>query len=340
MIETRIGKDVIVYQFELGGERGRFSFPQPIWVTVAGNLKTKCSAMLKIPHALRYSLSGAIAVVILAVSPIALGADPETVHFKSRDAEQTPIRGLLFRPDDAGPYRTVLMMYGCSGLFRKDGNIQINLAAWIDRFVRWGYLVLAVDGFKPRGFRSMCHKRKRPLHSLDDRPYDAYGGLAWLVRQPFVQKDRIALVGWSNGAMATLSGLRRDSVEKFGGNLRFTAAAAFYPGCITLNKRNGGVYRPYAPLLVFVGLADNWTYPKPCIKLMEGAQKAGLVAEVTAYEGAYHAFDHPNLPIKSRTARNKRWKKKERTVTIGSDPPAREAAIKRLRGWLLQHLGG
>ena len=289
-------------------------------------------------HRLTIALAGLITATFPG-SPAALAANPETVHFNSRDSDRTQIRGLLFRPKGNRPYRTVLMMHGCSGLYRKDGDIQINLAAWIDRFVEWGYLVLAVDGFKPRGFRSMCHKRKRPLHSLDDRPYDAYGGLAWLVKQPFVQKNRIALVGWSNGAMATLSGLRRDYVDDFGGNLRFTAAAAFYPGCITLSKRNDGVYRPYAPLLVFVGLADNWTWPKPCMKLMDGAREAGLVAEIAAYEGAYHAFDHPSLPLKTRIARNKRWKTKERKVTIGSNPAARDAAIKRLQSWLVQHLG-
>ncbi|MBT5046874.1 MAG: hypothetical protein HOM58_00100 [Rhodospirillaceae bacterium] len=291
-------------------------------------------------HWLSITLTGLLAAGFLG-SPSALAADPEIVQFNSRDSDRTEIRGLLFRPKGAGPYRTILMMHGCSGLYRKNGDIQINLAAWVDRFVEWGYLVLAVDGFKPRGFRSMCHKRKRPLHSLDDRPYDAYGGLGWLVEQPFVHKDRIALVGWSNGAMATLSGMRKSHAWAFGGDdLRFTAAAAFYPGCITLTKRTDGVYRPYAPLMIFVGLADNWTYAKPCMKLMENARKAGLPAEITAFEGAYHAFDHPSLPIKTRIARNKRWKKKEREVTIGSNPAARDAAIKRLRGWLNQHLGG
>jgi dienelactone hydrolase len=281
---------------------------------------------------------GVAVPTIIGVSP-AHSVEPEMVHFKSLDVAEAPIRGLLFRPDTAGPYRTVLMMHGCSGLHRKNGDIQINLAAWIERFVDWGYLVLAVDGFKPRGFRSMCHKKKRPLHSLDDRPFDAYGGLAWLKKQSFVRKDKIALVGWSNGAMATLSGLRGSHVERFGGNLRFNAAAAFYPGCITLRKRTDGEFRPYAPLLVFVGLADNWTWPKPCIKLMNGARDAGLPAEIAAFEGAYHAFDHPSLPVRTRIARNKRWKKKEREVTIGSNPVARVAAVARLNNWLSRHLG-
>jgi dienelactone hydrolase len=280
-----------------------------------------------------------ILMMALAGSPPAHAADLEIVHFESLNRDKTPIRGLLFRPEAEGPHRTVLMMHGCSGLFRKNGGIQINLAAWIARFVDWGYLVLAVDGFLPRGFRSMCHKKKRPLHSLDDRPYDAYGGLAWLKKQSFVQSDKIALVGWSNGAMATLSGLRDNHAEKFGGALRFTAAAAFYPGCMTLARRTSGAYRPYAPLLVFVGLADNWTFPKPCLKLIGNARDTGLPAEIEGFDGAYHGFDHPNLRIRTRIARNKRWKKKEREVTIGSNPAARNAAIARLKDWLGRHLG-
>src|SRR5690606_35253688 len=109
---------------------------------------------------------------------------PDLVQFASRDAARTPIRGALFRPVGDPPWPAVVIMPGCSGLYRKAGDIQVNLAAWIDRFLEWGYVVLAVDGYTPRGFRSMCAMRKRPLHSLDDRPFDAYGALAWLAAQP------------------------------------------------------------------------------------------------------------------------------------------------------------
>ena len=270
----------------------------------------------------------------------AAATTPETVSFPSLNADATPIRGLLYRPAGEGPFPAVVMMHGCSGLFRKNGEVQINLAAWIGRFTGWGYLVLAVDGFTPRGFRTICATAKRPLHPLDDRPFDAYGGLAWLSAQPFAKKDRAALVGWSNGAMATLSGMRANRVKKFTGELRFRAAAAFYPGCASLSKRTKGKYRPYAPLLVLVGLSDNWTQPKPCVELMEAAKESGEAVEIVGYDGAYHAFDHPNLPIRDRTARDARWKQKERRVTIGSDPAAREDSIRRLRSWLERHLGG
>ena len=279
------------------------------------------------------------AFAILMLAPLSAQANESTeVHFKSFDAAETEIRGELFRPTVNGSRAAIVMMHGCSGLYAKSGKMKTNSAAWVKRFVNWGYVVLAVDGFTPRGFRTMCSKRKRPLNSLDDRPFDAYGGLAWLQKQTFVKKDQIALVGWSNGAMAALSGARENKAEYFGEGHRFKAVAAFYPGCITLRRRVNKHFQPYAPVLVFVGLADNWTWPKPCMRMIKQAAKDGFPAQFAAYEGAYHAFDHPSLQVRTRISRNARWKKEERRVTIGSNPAAREAAIGTLRNWLRKRI--
>ncbi|MGB0575786.1 MAG: dienelactone hydrolase family protein [Alphaproteobacteria bacterium] len=242
-----------------------------------------------------------IAIAFLCLAPLSGQANEgQEVHFKSFDAAETEIRGELFRPKLDGPHAAIVMMHGCSGLYTKSGKMKTNSAAWVKRFVNWGYVVLAVDGFTPRGFRTMCSKRKRPLHSLDDRPFDAYGGLAWLKKQSFVEKDQIALVGWSNGAMAALSGARENKVEYFGEGHRFKAIAGFYPGCITLRRRVNKRFKPYVPVLVFVGLADNWTWPKPCMQMIRQAAKDGFPAQYVAYKGAYHAFDHPNLRVRTR----------------------------------------
>tara|TARA_Y100001936_G_scaffold254034_1_gene323849 strand:+ start:12594 stop:12920 length:327 start_codon:yes stop_codon:yes gene_type:complete len=107
-----------------------------------------------------------------------------------------------------------------------------------------------------------------------------------------------------------------------------------------LRKRVQKRFKPYAPVLVFVGLADNWTWPKPCMRMIKRSARDGFPAQYIAYQGAHHAFDHPNLPIKTRVSRNAKWKKKkERRVTIGSNPAAREAAIQALRDWLKMQIG-
>ena len=134
---------------------------------------------------------------VLTFLSVAADTHARKVYFNSLDIEQTPIQGEFYRPSTRSPNSAILMMHGCSGLYKKSGKIKTNSAAWIKRFTKWGYAVLAVDGFTPRGFRSMCNKRKRPLHSLDDRPFDAYGGLAWLKNQPGIKKHQIILIGLS-----------------------------------------------------------------------------------------------------------------------------------------------
>ena len=269
---------------------------------------------------------------------VAAAAEPETVRFPSAGPGKTIIEGALHRPERPGRHAAVVMMHGCSGPYTRSGRMQTNIAAWFGRFRDWGYVVLLVDGFNPRGFRAMCETRNRPLDELDDRPFDAYGALSWLADRPYVRPDRIALVGWSNGAMATLAAVDAAAPQRFGGGRsRFRAAAGFYPGCTRLLKR--GNWRPHLPLLVVVGLADDWTRPKPCIRMIGEARAAGAPAEIEGYEGAYHAFDHPNLKLRTRTTRNAAWRKSEREVHIGSHPQAREASIRRLRAFLAGVLG-
>ena len=284
------------------------------------------------------AMAGALAALTITVAAgSAAAAERTTVRFPSLDAAHTAIEGALFRPDRPGRLPAVVMMHGCSGLYTKSGRMQTNLAAWFDRFAQWGYVVLAVDGFNPRGFRSICETGKRPLDEIDDRPFDVYGALDWLAAQPFVRADRVALVGWSNGAMATLAAIDARAPAQFGASRhRFRTAAAFYPGCIRIAQR--GDWRPYPKLLVLVGLADDWTQPRPCLRLIEAVRDAGAPAEIVGFEGAYHAFDHPKLKLRERSAQNDSWRKSERTVHIGSDPAARAESIRRLEGFLAETL--
>lgn len=292
-------------------------------------MATRCNPK----HRVRLAAGVGAALALTLGAGSAGAADRTTVRFPSLDSGHTTLEGALYRPNRPGRLPAVVMMHGCSGLYTKSGKMQTNLAAWFDRFAEWGYVVLAVDGFRPRGFRSMCETGKRPLDEIDDRPFDVYGALDWLAAQPFVRPDRIALVGWSNGAMATLSAVDGGAPAQFGASRnRFRAAAAFYPGCIRIEKR--GDWRPYARLLVMVGLADDWTRPKPCLRLIEAVRGDGAPAEIVGFEGAYHAFDHPSLRLRERRARNDAWRTSERTVHIGGDPVARSEAIRRLGAFL------
>ena len=79
----------------------------------------------------------------------------------------------------------------------------------------------------------------------------------------------------------------------------FRAAVAFYPGCIALSQAKDA-YHPYAPLLILIGEADDWTPAAPCVELAAKTKAGGDPVEIVTYPGAHHGFDRINLPVRYR----------------------------------------
>jgi dienelactone hydrolase len=243
----------------------------------------------------------------------------------------TRISGYLFRPPARQARTAVIMLHGCSGLLSKSGKLKSRERAWRDIFLDEGYVVLLLDSFTERGYRTICRisLADRPVEPNLQRPHDAYGALRWLQTQPFVRPDRVALAGWSNGAMTMLWTVLAEADQRPKGLAHdFRAAIGFYPGCIKL-RRDNPRYTAAVPTLLQLGAADNWTWPKPCVELVEVANVAGgAKIEFDAYEGAVHSFDNPNSKRRTITVSN------SRRVEIGTDRAARQKAIARVTAYL------
>ena len=272
-----------------------------------------------------------IAIVVALATPAPDAVARERITFKSNDG--TPLTGFLYRPESPGPHPAVIMMHGCAGLVTKRGALKRRERTWAYLLKRKGYVVLLVDSFSPRGHRSICGKRDRPIEPDRERPHDAYGALRWLQSKPFVRPDRIALAGWSNGAMAMLWTINEGAEQRPNDLVHgFRAAVGFYPGCIRI-RREG--FKATVPALLQVGLADNWTLAKPCLAMVaENNEEGGAAMEIDAYEGAYHAFDHPDLPARRRLARHSGFRDGEKQVWIGTNREARRTAIARVMAYL------
>ncbi len=258
-------------------------------------------------------------------------AAAETVRFASADPAATPISGLLFRPAGAGPFPAVVMLHGCAGMRTKSGRLRKRPAFWSRWLVDKGYAALLVDSFSPRGLGSICQIADRPVKPDRQRPFDAYGGLAYLQSLTFIKAERIALMGWSNGAMTLLWALRRGAVHDRG----FRAGVAFYPGC---NKLNRTAYASDLPILLQLSGADDWTAAAPCQRLAAEANRRGGRIEFDTYPGAHHNFDHPALAVRTVVTRHSALKGGEKSVHVGTDIAARIAAIERVDGFLADHL--
>lgn len=194
------------------------------------------------------------------------------------------IQGDLARPDGPGPFPAVVGLHGCAGM------LDATKQRLTDELVAWGYVVLLVDSYATRrGTDHACissafatFMRRRP---------DPYGALLFLARQSFVDPQRVALVGFSAGARVTLDAAEPNSFEQFvpEGNLRFRAAAAFYPPCMQ------AVGRPGIPTLIFIGGLDDWTPAEDCSRRIANWGNEGPPIELVVYPGAHHGFYYTYL---------------------------------------------
>jgi dienelactone hydrolase len=264
----------------------------------------------------------------------------DKVPIPSLDAQDgmpaTKLDGYLFRPPKTGPVPAVVFLHGCGGLISSVSHrIMSREADWARRLNESGYAVLMVDSFAPRGSSEMCSSSSFKEWIYLRRPADAYGALAWLQQQAFIAKERIAMMGWSNGGGAVLFALGRKygRPAHFSGP-EFRAAVAFYPGSCS-EQRMGGDWTPAIPLLVLIGGKDIWTPSAPCKELVDRAVSRGATIDYQLYPGAYHDFDWPNL---KRTELPNYTTRAGVVPVVGEDPVARADAIRRVRAFLAGRL--
>src|SRR5215831_8306499 len=218
---------------------------------------------------------------LLATPLLFTSVAAETVYFRSTTWPPTPLQqrlaktagqtiaeqasvkiaGELYLPPGDGPFPAVVLMPPCSGRL----PLKIEQADGA-RYNALGYALLAVDSFGPRGFEDGCGG----VGSSVDLVMDAYGALLWLAAQPFIDAERIAIVGYSKGGDTALSAVGFDGVERLF-DRQFRVAVAYYPFC----QRQESI-AVSVPTLILIGERDDWNFARDCRKLM--TQRNGLGA--------------------------------------------------------------
>lgn len=279
---------------------------------------------------MRFHVERAILVLAVAAGmPAAAAPGGEAVAFPGPGIE---LAGRLYRPVGAGPFPAIVLMHGCSGLWRSDGKEPTaSYAFWAEHWRGKGYLALHVDSFGPRGEREICTQKERKVRPDRDRPRDAYAALRWLVARKDVDPGHVHVMGWSNGAMAVLSTIRDNAPGREPGGPQFRSAVAFYPGCAMLTRRD---YRAVAPVLIQAGGADDWTPARHCERLVEQSRGKGAPMEIDIYPDAHHAFDGLDTAIRSRPGVRNASSPTGWGATVGSNPEARARALERTTQWV------
>ena len=213
------------------------------------------------------------------------------------------------KPKGAGPFPAVVLLHSCLGLPSNRRAIEAALAAS-------GYVALFVDDFATRGLKQTC------AVDFPEGVADAYGALAFVATLPYVDRARIAAVGFSQGADTALSiaASRFASAYALPDGLRFRAAAAFYPPCA--NQENAPLS---IPTLILVGGSDDVTPAADCERLMK--TQSGDV-KLVVYPGAGHCFDDPEFAGGKRVM----------GMTLRYDPNAAKRSRQDLGAFLAEKL--
>jgi dienelactone hydrolase len=192
------------------------------------------------------------------------------------------IQGDLAKPEGTGPFPAVVVLHGCAGMH------DTTRRKLVDDLVGWGYVVLLVDSFATRGIEQAC---TGVSDIAGKRRSDAYGALAFLARQTFIDPQRVAAVGFSQGAWVSLLAAEAGSFELFvrPGHPGFRTVVALYPLCKAV------VGRLVIPTLILIGALDKWTPAADCAERIGAWSTDGPPIELVVYPGAEHGFYYPHL---------------------------------------------
>ena len=191
-------------------------------------------------------------------------------------------------------------------LVHGSGGISASADRWAQELNSIGVAAFILDTFSGRGIVSTVNDQSQ-LHSLA-MMVDAYRALAMLAGHSRIDPNRIAIMGFSKGAVASVYSSNERFRALYGpGKVEFAAHIGLYTPC---NVRFSGDEKTTAkPVRLFHGIADDYVSIEPCRVYAARLKSAGTDVLLTEYPGAYHAYDAFMLkqPVKfpqGQTTRN------------------------------------
>ncbi len=229
----------------------------------------------------------------------------QTVQLPGPGGAQLKAWHYLPASESAAMKPVVIALHGCGGLYatagERKGQLNVRHHAMGQMLAEQGYHAVFPDSFGSRGVEGVCSEVQRLKNAvkidMPERRADTLATLAWVRAQSWADPKRVALLGWSNGAMTLLAATDANQPSVKAAE-PFATAIAFYPGCVNAAREG---YQPNTSLTLLLGADDDWTLPGPCIALGEKLQSQGYKVTVKVYPGAVHDFDTPLPGIRTRS---------------------------------------
>jgi dienelactone hydrolase len=234
----------------------------------------------------------------------------------------------LFKPEGAGPFPAVIALHGCGGLGSRSDSVLPRYRDWAERLLKAGNAVLLPDSYGSRELGPQCRVKEMHVKARRERVGDIAAARAWLLKQSWVERDRVSLIGWANGASALLWAVRPQAAARDAGP-DYRAAIAFYPDC----RISAGLgWSTRVPTLVLIGANDDVSSPPACRQMVDGAHGRSALARIVVYPGAYHDFDRANTPLHAAGGSSDAAAPEH--GHLGTDAEARAESQKEVAEWL------
>lgn len=274
-------------------------------------------------------MTGCIALsIFLLFSMVSLANAAEEISFRGRSksvsGDPLTLTGKLHKPQGDAPFPAMVLMHGCGGITEKIED------AWAKRLVGWGYVVLELDSFGPRGEKNVCANTF--VIPENTRAQDAFDAQVFLSQQAVVDGSRIGIMGWGHGGGSVLCAISPSNMEDYHwqkkgispsdlikGTRPFKAAVSFYPYCAK------NLEDSESPLLVLIGEKDT-RYPAAMCKINVPPVGAKNEIRLKVYPDTHHGFDAEDVDTVVAGYR------------VAYDFGATLDAIFRVRDFLAKHL--
>ncbi len=181
-------------------------------------------------------------------------------------------------------------------LIHGSGGLAAPTARWAQELNSIGVATFIVDSFSGRGITNTINDQAQ-LANLA-MMVDAFRALEALAQHPRIDPERIAVMGFSKGAVAAVYSSNERFRRLYSPNLTFAAHVGLYTPCDVRfrdDERTTG-----KPIRLFHGISDDYVAIEPCRAYVARLRAAGADASLTEYPDTYHAYDYFTLkqPVK------------------------------------------
>jgi dienelactone hydrolase len=195
--------------------------------------------------------------------------------------------GTLFMPEEAtaeSPVPAMVVLHGSGGI---SPGREMEYGELLSEN---GIAAFVVNYYLPRGITDETPYLLRVISVTEfDIVVDAYASLQLLATHPAIDGDRIGVMGFSYGGMATRFALDERIREALApGQRGFAAHVDYYGPCfqnLGTRKTNG------SPLLTLRGTEDKSNDLEACALREQELRDIGVEVETHIYQGAGHAWE-------------------------------------------------